>query len=212
MAYIVKQKNSRGGIDLYYTISYRAAGKAYSVQKRKYLGKLDIQNNEIIKNRKLSNLTADELKALRKDGIVFNGKESSPPGRKPTSKKTLGKNALRHWRSLEFGRVSVLKMLADKSELLPVLEEAFGQEDALKIFAAALFESVENAALYRAENWLDDTILAEEDIALSKSSLDRLVRPCSKRYHSHAESEWVPNLTCESRMNTLSGLHPRFTG
>ena len=58
MAYVLKQKNKRGGIDIYYTINHRVPGKVHPVQDRKYLGKLDVQRMEIIKNRKLPNFPA----------------------------------------------------------------------------------------------------------------------------------------------------------
>ena len=83
MAYIIKQKNVRGGTDLYYASSHRVNEKKFPVQLRKYLGKLDKGTNGIIKNRKLSNLSSEELDALEKTGISFDGRESPPPGRKP---------------------------------------------------------------------------------------------------------------------------------
>jgi len=175
MAYLLKQKNKRGGVDIYYTTNHRVPGKAYPVQTRKYLGQLDPQGQEIIKNKKLSNFTAEELEALEKNGIEFNGREAAPPGRKPASVRKVGVDALRHWRSLEFGRVSVMRTLAEESGLLPALSEAFGEKGALEIFAVALFECVENSAVYRLENWIDETILAERDVALSKSSVGRLI-------------------------------------
>jgi transposase len=175
MAYIVRQKNKRGGIDIYYTTSQRISGKTHPVQNRKYLGKLDIESSELLKNRKLSNLTADELEALHRNGIMFKGRETSPPGRKSLSEPKTRFHEVRQWRSLEAGRVLVMKMLAEESGLFGALEKAFGKQEALEIFAVALFECVENAALYRSENWIDDTILAEENLAVSKSSVGRLV-------------------------------------
>ena len=175
MAFIIRQKNVRGGTDLYYASSYRVPGKKFPAQERKYLGKLDKKNKELIKNRKLSNLTSEELEALRKADITFNGRECPPPGRKPIKLKKIPDYMLSQWHSLEFGRVAVLRMLARKSGLLDALEKAFGRQNALQILAVGIFECVEASALYRAENWIEDTVLAEEEFAFSRSSLARLV-------------------------------------
>lgn len=175
MAYIVKQRNTRGGIDIFYTSNHRVQGKQYPVQTRKYLGQLNEQNNEILKNRKLSNLTLDELACLKKAGIIFNGGECPLPGRISKSERKISVDIIRHWKTLEFGRVCVLRMLADQTGLSEALANAFGSRNALEIFALALFECVEDSALYRAENWIDETVLAEEKLALSKSSIGRLV-------------------------------------
>ena len=174
MSYIVRQKNSRGEIDLYYTTSHRAPGKKHAVQSRKYIGKLK-DGVEILKNRKLSNLTAEEINCLKKYGIEFKGGECPLPGRPSKSERKVSGEMVRQWRSLEYGRVCVPRMLAEKCGLLNALESAFGKEMAGEIFALALFECVEGGALYRAENWIDETILAEEKLALSKSSTGRLV-------------------------------------
>ncbi len=66
-------------------------------------------------------------------------------------------------------------MFADECGLMGALEEAFGKAGALEIFSLALFECVEGKALYRAENWIEETILLEENLALSKSSIGRLI-------------------------------------
>ena len=104
MSFIVRQKNVRGRIDIYYASSCRITGRKFPVQTRKYLGKLDKETNEMIKSRKLSNLTADELDALRKANITFKGRESPPPGPKPVKPKKVTRHMLSQWHSLELAR------------------------------------------------------------------------------------------------------------
>lgn len=175
MAYIIRQENVRGGTDIYYASSHRVTGKKFPVQTRKYLGKLDKETIGIIKNRKLSNLTSEELDALEKAGINFDGRECPPPGRRPKKAGSIPLHIMRQWHSLEFGRVVVLRMLSGQNGLLSALEKAFGRENALQVLAAGIFECTEASALYRAENWIQETILAEEGLSFSKSGLDRLV-------------------------------------
>ena len=89
MAYILKQKTSQGTINLYYAASHRIEGKKYPIQKRKYLGQLDTKSGEILKNRKLSCFSSEELKVLKKAGIVFNGREIRTHGRTPKREKKI---------------------------------------------------------------------------------------------------------------------------
>ncbi|MBN2250254.1 MAG: hypothetical protein JW682_07950, partial [Campylobacterales bacterium] len=175
MAFVIRQKNVRGGTDVYYASSHRVDGKKFPVQTRKYLGKLDEGTGSIIKNRKLSNLTTTELSALEKAGISFDGRECPPPGRKAQEPGKVPLHILSQWHSLEFGRVAVLRMLSEQNGLLNALETAFGMQNALQILAVGIFECTEASALYRAENWIQETILAEEGLSFSKSGLDRLV-------------------------------------
>jgi len=173
MAFILRQKNQSGGVDLYYTVSRRIPGKKHPVQERKYLGKLDGESGELVKNRKIDRLSPEELAALAAKGIAFRGRECPPPGRSPSG--GASKRQLERWRSLEHGRVWALRSLAEGVGLMDALETAFGKRLADRVFALAVFECVENAAIYRAENWLDGTILAEEGLDMSKSAVGRLV-------------------------------------
>lgn len=175
MAYIVRQRNGRGGTDVYYASSHRVDGKKFPVQARKYLGKLDGEGKGIIKNKKLSNLTGEELDVLGKAGISFCGRECPPPGRKPRKNRKVPLGIMSQWRSLEFGRVAVLRMLSERNGLSNALGKAFGTRRALQILAAGIFECAEASALYRCEDWIEETVLAEEGLSFSKSGIDRLV-------------------------------------
>jgi len=195
MAYIIKQKNVRGGTDIYYASSHRVSEKKFPVQVRKYLGKLDKGTSRIIKNRKLSNLSSKELEALKKAGISFDGRESPPPGRKPKKAGKIPQHIMKQWHSLEFGRVAVLRLLSRQNGLLRALEEAFGRDSALQILATGIFECTEASALYRAENWIQETVFNEDGLSFSKSSLDRLVDTlgADESARSVFFREWIRN-------------------
>jgi len=82
MAYILKQRTVNGKIHLYWAESvYRKGQKPGQI--RKYIGILNPDTHEFLKNRKLSSLAPEILAALKKAGIEYKGNDAPAPGRVP---------------------------------------------------------------------------------------------------------------------------------
>lgn len=193
MGFIAKQKNANGNVSLYFASAYWDTQAKGARQSRKYLGQLDVQTGELIKSRKVDEFVAEELAALKKAGIAYKGRISPHPGRKSSQVRKVSASMLREWRSVEFGRVAILRELGRRSGLIQALEEGFGKDDAAEILAASIFECAEGGALYRVGDWAEDTILNEEKVALSSSNLARLVESvgASSEARSRFFREWI---------------------
>tara|TARA_B100000614_G_scaffold188802_1_gene169794 strand:+ start:287 stop:2092 length:1806 start_codon:yes stop_codon:yes gene_type:complete len=170
MSFIVKQPRSNGRIHLFLAESYRVESKAYPVQKRTYLGVLDSAATELLLARNANEPSPEVIKLLQDKGISFSGRRFS---RKELRIDKLDK-AIKSSSCLEIGRIALLEHLALKSGLLASLNASFGAEDARRIFAAAAYECCEGGALCRLQDWIEDTSLHEEAMALSASSVTRL--------------------------------------
>ena len=169
MAYILKQQTVNGKIHLYWAESvYRKGQKPGQI--RKYIGILNPDTHELLKNRKLSTLTPEILAALKKAGIEYRGAVAPAPGRVPQKRKV----ALHSCVTYEVGRIAVLQKLASEAGLDRVLADAFGKEMGNAILAVAMYQCCEGTALYLGGDWADDTILGEQKLALSSASLSRL--------------------------------------
>ena len=169
MAYILRQQTVNGKTHLYWAESVYRKGKKPG-QIRKYIGVLDPETRELLKNRKLESLDKKILLALKEAGIEYKGTAAPPPGPKPKVKK----EAISKCVTREVGRVAVLRTLAGEAGLDSVLEEAFGEEAGKEILALSMYQCCEGTALSLGDDWIQDTILGEQELALSSASVSRL--------------------------------------
>lgn len=175
MAYIVRQPKGKGVIHLYLARNHRVPGKANPVQTRTYLGVLDPATSELILGKGQAEPDEDILALLRDKGIGYSGKQAqgSKRGCLPRDAEALS-SALPRSRALEAGRVVLLRRLADEAGLSGALVAAFGEKDAGRLLAAAIYECCEGNTLCRLGDWLQDTVLADAVTSLSPASATRL--------------------------------------
>lgn len=175
MSYVMKQRMGNGKTHLYLATNRRVSGRKHPVQERVYLGVLDEAANELLLGRNTAFPDNVVLSALAKLGLGFSGRRSPRPGRKRRSGSTeTTVPGIKVCISQELGRVVLLEKLASSQGLTAALSQAFGEPAAGAILATAIYQCVEGGAMYRVDDWADDTCLAERGMSLSPASLTRL--------------------------------------
>ena len=170
MSYILKQKTKSGRIQINLASSVYRPGNTPG-QDRTYLGILENEaSNELLKNRKLKKIPPEAISLLKEYNIVYKGKLAPRPGRVPKPKHI----TMDACTTLEVGRVEVLQRMATESGLSRVLKNAFGEEVGREVLAVSTYLCCEGKALYLAGDWASDTILGEQKLSLSSSTLSKL--------------------------------------
>lgn len=177
MSYIVQQRFGKDRVHVYLVDSHRVEGRTYPVQKRVYLGVLDQDASDLLLGRSCPEPTAELVALLLAKGISYSGRKVVHAGRKRLLReREIVLKTLTSCHDVELGRVSLLARLAGDSGLHGSLIRAFGEQDAQRILAAAIFECCEGGALCRLEDWADDTSLRDADLSLSPSSMTGLLQ------------------------------------
>ena len=177
MGYIVNQPMGNGKVHIYWVINHRVEGKATPVQNRQYLGLLDKATMELILGINTPEPNAELLKKLKSKGISYSGRHSVGryPARPHSSVPDFTKCVI-----YNCGKVLLLRQLALEIGLLDCLVEAFGMDAANGILALAIFECDGGKAFYRAEDWVENTIVEYDGISLSAASISRLCAAIGK--------------------------------
>lgn len=88
MGSIVKQKTKFGTVHISYVYNEFAGESRSPRVKRRHLGVLDVDNNELLRSRKVHRMPAHILEALKKAGIAYNGRSiASIPNQKHGGRK-----------------------------------------------------------------------------------------------------------------------------
>ena len=145
------------------------------MQKRTYLGILDNDSSELLLARNGDEPSPEVIKLLKLKGVGFSGcRFFSKKHQQLLQENKLIHKAVGSSSCLETGRIAVLRYLASDFGLLTALDASFGTKDGMRIFAAAAYQCCEGDALYRLDNWANETSLREDDMSLSAASTTRL--------------------------------------
>lgn len=177
MAYIVNQPMGNGKVHIYWVINHRVEDKATPVQSRQYLGLLDEAAMELVLGLNTPEPDAEILEKLKIKGIGYSSRRSE--GRHPARPLPSAPD-FTQCVVYDCGKVLLLRQLALESGLLDCLAGAFGMEAANGILALAIFECDGGKAFYRAEDWLENTVVEYDGLSLSAASISRLCAAIGK--------------------------------
>ena len=125
MAYIVRNVTKQGSVQICYCTSERIKGKKNPKQTRKYLGMLKAGTNELLLAKTISELSEEELTALKENKIEFYG--NIIPSLDPIIQ-VRRSDLLKDCTTKEVGTTSLLTQISADIKLTTSLENALGKK------------------------------------------------------------------------------------
>jgi transposase len=173
MAYIVRNVTKQGSVQICYCTSERIKGKKNPKQTRKYLGMLKAGTNELLLAKTISELSEEELNALKENKIEFYG--NIVPSLDPIIQ-VRRSDLLKDCITKEVGTTSLLTQISADIKLTTSLENAFGKEIAEQISCVGIYENCTQNPFYRLQAWAENTPFGDKNIGLSATSMTRLCK------------------------------------